>query len=59
MLYKIENYEQAAIFEKWAKENAISFEELNDGNYVDACPGCGDSEFWYNGHCGHCGYNIR
>jgi len=45
MLYKIENYEQAALFEKWAKENAISFEELNDGNYVDACPECGDSEF--------------
>lgn len=59
MLYKIVYWEQIVAFEKWAKENHISYEEVNEGNYADACPGCGDSEFWYDGHCGHCGYSLR
>lgn len=58
MLYRIENYEQAIQFENWAKENAVLFVELDDGNYVDACPECGDFEFWHSGNCGHCGFSI-
>lgn len=58
MLYKIENYEQATLFEKWAKKNGVLFEELDEGNYADVCPECGDSEFWHYGHCSHCGYEI-
>lgn len=58
-VYKINDWEHATAFEKWAKENNISFEELDEGNYVDACPDCGDGEFWHNGHCGHCGYDLK
>ena len=57
-LYKIDNMEQAFTFEKWAKENNIKFEKLDEGNYLDACPECGDYEFWHGGHCGHCGFDI-
>lgn len=59
MLYKINDWKQAAAFEKWAEENNIQFEQLDDGNYLDACPECGDYEFWHSGHCGHCGYDIK
>lgn len=59
MIYKIENWEQAVAFEKWAKENNIQIEKLDEGNYVEECPECGDYEFWHNGHCGHCGYDIK
>lgn len=57
-LYAIESWEQAATFEKWAKENSISYKKLDEGNYIDECPECGDSEFWHYGHCGHCGFSI-
>ena len=57
-LYKIDNYEQAIAFEKWAEENSISFEELDRGNYLDCCPNCNESEHWCCGHCGNCGYEI-
>ena len=59
MLYKIPNYIEACKFEKWAKDNHIVFEELDEGNYCDACPECGDSEFWHDGHCSHCGFDIH
>ncbi len=58
MLYKISNWEQQIAFEKWAEENNIQFEKLDEGNYVDACPECGDYEFWHGGHCGHCGFEV-
>lgn len=57
-LYMISNCEQEGTFEKWAKENNISFEELDEGNYARWCPECGDSEFWHEGHCGHCGFSL-
>lgn len=57
-LYKIDNDESAVLFEKWANENSIEFEELDEGNYIDECPECGDYEFWHGGHCGHCGYSM-
>lgn len=59
MLYKIQNQNHAVAFENWAKENNVSFEELDEGNYVDACPDCGASEFWHGGTCGHCGYFLE
>ena len=59
MIYKIDNWEQQVAFEKFAEENNISFEKLDEGNYLDTCPKCGDYEFWYNGHCGHCGYDVQ
>ena len=58
MIYRIDNWEQALRFEQWAREKGISFEELDEGNYLDCCPNCGDYEFWHSGHCGHCGYEI-
>ena len=58
MLYKISNWEQAIAFEKWAKENNVTFEELDEGNYLEECPECGDFEFWHGEHCGHCGFDI-
>lgn len=57
-LYAIDNCEQAAAFEKWAKENDILYKELDEGNYVDECPECGDIEFWHSVHCSHCGFSI-
>ena len=57
-LYKIDNYEQAVAFEKWAEENNISFEELCSDNYLDSCPECKEYEHWHSGHCGNCGYSI-
>lgn len=59
MLYKIDNWEQAIAFEKWAEGNNIQFEKLDEGNYVDTCPECGDYEFWHSGHCGHCGFDLN
>lgn len=38
MLYKIQDWNQAVAFESWAKENNVSFEELDEGNYVEAFP---------------------
>lgn len=58
MLYKIGNYDQAIAFEKWAEENSIIFKELDEGNYLEECPDCGEYEFWHSGHCGHCGYTA-
>ena len=58
MLYKINDWNQAAAFEKWAEENGIEFEQLDDGNYLGSCPNCGDSDFWHGGHCGHCGHDV-
>ena len=58
MLYKINDWNQAAAFEKWAEENGIEFEQLDDENYLDSCPNCGDSDFWHGGHCGHCGHDV-
>lgn len=57
-LYRIKSDEQAIAFEKWAEENNISFEELCNGNYVDECPNCHESEHWHYGHCGNCGCGI-
>lgn len=59
MLYKIQDWNQAVAFESWAKENNVSFEKLDEGNYVEACPDCGDSEFWHGGRCSHCGYFLE
>lgn len=59
MIYKITNYKKAILFEQWAKDNDVYYEELDEGNYVDKCPECGDDEFWHNGCCGHCGCNIH
>lgn len=59
MLYKIDNWEQAIAFEKWAEGNNIQFEKLDEGNYVDTCPECGDYEFWHSRHCGHCGFDLN
>lgn len=57
-LYKIEDDAAAAAFEKWAGENHIAFEELDERNYVDMCPECSDQEFWHSGRCGHCGFTF-
>lgn len=57
-LYRIENYEYAIAFEKWAEENNISFEELCNDNYLNECPNCHEFEHWNYGHCGNCGYEI-
>lgn len=59
MLYRIESYEQAILFEEWAKGNGIAFDELNEGNYIEECPRCGEYEFWHSGHCSHCGYDMN
>lgn len=51
-------------------ENAEKIRKILDSNdeiegtyeynavVFDSCPNCGDDEFWYDGHCGHCGYEI-
>ena len=57
-LYTIEDDAAAAAFEKWAEENHIAFKELDERNYVDTCPECGDQEFWHGGRCGHCGFTL-
>jgi len=59
MMYRIPDYENSCLFESWALSYGIDFELLDDGNYLDACPECGDSEFWHGGHCSHCGYDAR
>lgn len=41
------------------KHDNIEGTVLN-GNAVvlTSCPNCGDDEFWHDGECGHCGYEI-
>lgn len=58
MLYFIENENDSFAFEKWAKENNISFNCLDEGCYVDICPCCGEREYWHYGSCGNCGFNL-
>lgn len=43
--------------EKLASENNIKLERMDDDNYTDRCPSCGDSEFWSGGVCHHCGFS--
>ena len=58
MIYRIENWEQAIAFENWAEANHIPFEKLDEGNYVDTCPHCGEYEHFHDGHCGNCGFDV-
>ena len=48
----------ALAFEQIMDENGIWYEELDDENYLEVCPNCGDGEFWHYGHCSHCGYEV-
>ena len=57
MLYKVSDL-QADLFELVMKENGIDFEAVDEENYADVCPECGDGEFWHYGHCSHCGYDL-
>lgn len=58
MLYRISKWEDIAKFELWAEIQNISFEKLDEGNYLDYCPNCGEYEIWHGGHCSRCGYEI-
>ena len=57
MLYRVDDA-QADRLELIMSERKINFETLDELNYADACPGCGDGEFWHSGHCSHCGFDL-
>ena len=58
MLIKIPCWEDEFLFQNLAVEHGLFYEELDEGNYLEVCPNCGDGEFWHHGHCSHCGYEV-
>lgn len=55
-IYRI-SYMDVGLAEAALKEAGIQFEELDEGNYFDECPECGEYEFWHDGHCSYCGFD--
>lgn len=58
MIIKIPCPEDELVFQTLALEYDLFYERLDEGNYAEECPSCGEYKFWHNGHCGNCGYEL-
>lgn len=58
MIIKIPCRGDKLVFQSLAVEYNLFYEELDEGNYAEACPRCDEYEFWHNGHCSHCGFDL-
>lgn len=58
MIIKVDvPFEKQDQFIESVQNLGFKVQELDEGNYFDTCPECGDFEFWSHGICSHCAYS--